>query len=734
MHHPKQRVGSSDPRKSIEEVVLKRRTVQAVANARAAELPRWKSAGDRILAGGERIFASPNGNRPRSSVHPMQGSVLHSRSQQRVHEHIEAASRIAEAPFTGIRSSTPNSLGSRRSSRLVTSPRPVTAQGGLGRRVATPSDAAPTDAKMASLNAKLDALAQRLQAVNVRSHTLSEIVGGDGADAGLSAAEELAMISEQVNILQGETPVLAGHASAAPTRPATGPQQLVRPASSGAAAAAAVRPDAGPGGAGRPGPKALHNIMDNINGVMLGLEHIFITATTNQHQAATKITKIARGFVKRRRYQKGMAALRAHEERQSHGMARFVTNWLQDRRLIHAEIRAMVVKRDHRLVHETFSALAGLVWAVLPTRINQRQRAYYMMVKVERRLCTDAFVGWHTYAVSRRGAAQVALRNENRQRRIRDRVELQAEREGWREELVESVVARELEEDAVRCIADKCRLMGLVQSLRLWRLGFRAARVKRLGVERAVGFEERKAADRMFNGWKLHVEECKRWDADRYTRLRNERELQLQVLRAAYVSFFAAWADRRALMREVREKQRRVHLRLCREVSEAWQGQRELQKALKLAALERWLLVSKSKTQLPFRRWYLWCAEMHNRREAQTLVAQMLSRRWAKMRVARMLHVRASLSPPRLSFPRRMYLSHNREYRLSARSARSWWLTCVSAEQGWWGETEHGAETGRGREELLSLLTEQQQINKVFLERCALRRRPCSGSAWMGRN
>jgi hypothetical protein len=36
--------------------------------------------------------------------------------------------------------------------------------------------------------------------------------------------------------------------------------------------------------------------------------------------------------------------------------------------------------------------------------------------------------------------------------------------------------------------------------------------------------------------------------------------------------------------------------------------------------------------------------------------------------------------------------------------------------QGWWGETEAGAESGRGREDLLSLLNEQRQLNTALEE------------------
>jgi hypothetical protein len=38
---------------------------------------------------------------------------------------------------------------------------------------------------------------------------------------------------------------------------------------------------------------------------------------------------------------------------------------------------------------------------------------------------------------------------------MRDKVELEAEKQGWREELIESVVKQELQEEAVRLMSGK---------------------------------------------------------------------------------------------------------------------------------------------------------------------------------------------------------------------------------------------------------------------------------------
>jgi hypothetical protein len=42
---------------------------------------------------------------------------------------------------------------------------------------------------------------------------------------------------------------------------------------------------------------------------------------------------------------------------------------------------------------------------------------------------------------------QVVAKNQGRYRRMRDKVELEAEKQGWRQELVESVVQQELQEE-----------------------------------------------------------------------------------------------------------------------------------------------------------------------------------------------------------------------------------------------------------------------------------------------
>ena len=76
--------------------------------------------------------------------------------------------------------------------------------------------------------------------------------------------------------------------------------------------------------------------------------------------------------------------------------------------------------------------------------------------------------------------------------------------------------------------------------------------------------------------------------------------------------------------------------------------------------------------QVPYRKWYLWVADSLAKQHAQGLIADMMRRRWLKLRFKRIL-------------------------------------------QGWHSETESGAGDGRGREELLVLLNEQVYFCMCFV-------------------
>jgi hypothetical protein len=126
-------------------------------------------------------------------------------------------------------------------------------------------------------------------------------------------------------------------------------------------------------------------------------------------------------------------------------------------------------------------------------------------------------------------------------------------------------------------------------------------------------------------------------------------------------------------MAETKRRAAICRKRVCGIVIEDWQLEVVNQRRLKLAAVERWILTCRLKIQLPFRKWYLWVADSMAKQHAQGLIADMMRRRWIKSRLERLL-------------------------------------------QAWHNETESGAEHGRGREELLSLLNEQRQMNTALEE------------------
>ena len=63
-------------------------------------------------------------------------------------------------------------------------------------------------------------------------------------------------------------------------------------------------------------PREMTAMLEGIHQTLVGLDYIFIKATPKEDEAATMITKTAKGYLRRKRYQTGMRALEAFTERQ----------------------------------------------------------------------------------------------------------------------------------------------------------------------------------------------------------------------------------------------------------------------------------------------------------------------------------------------------------------------------------------------------------------------------------
>ena len=181
-----------------------------------------------------------------------------------------------------------------------------------------------------------------------------------------------------------------------------------------------------------------------------------------------------------------MAAMRGWRERQSHGMANFFNGWLVDRRQTHAQLRAVIRKREVMGGRRCLMAWAELAWTVMPTRVNQRQTAYFMAVKQERRLLQQHVGAWLNAVQSLKGRKAVAEVNKQRYSRVRDRVELEAEQQGWREELIESVVKEEMQEEAVRIMTGRRGQLQLQTWLREWKKFHKRNQKKGEGEEKVM--------------------------------------------------------------------------------------------------------------------------------------------------------------------------------------------------------------------------------------------------------
>jgi hypothetical protein len=67
-------------------------------------------------------------------------------------------------------------------------------------------------------------------------------------------------------------------------------------------------------------PKAVMNMLTGIQDTLISLDHIFIKASRTEHEAATRINKIARGYLRRKRYAQGIKAHKIFSLMQSKNM------------------------------------------------------------------------------------------------------------------------------------------------------------------------------------------------------------------------------------------------------------------------------------------------------------------------------------------------------------------------------------------------------------------------------
>ena len=422
-----------------------RRAAAAAGNAASDFLTgylRKRSAG--ISQQRELVHASPLEQRPRSSVYPMQGSILSSRPKSSseipgdAFFHPAGASSgpgwAAKGPGLGAHAS----LSSASTERM--------AQQYRAQLVRTPENAmrksagwyagdvggGRQDAHVDMLHQRLEALASRLGNVDERSQRLQELLQQNEANAGDSPSRSqlypddtslypLTSSSPAPSLggwavegkLASARPGFSGSARAVsagdPRRQVATSLQgnqnrpVARPGTSGAVfgGAGSARGQAsdtggvlGGSAAGqeeRPHekkatmPKAVMNMLTGIQDTLISLDHIFIKASRTEHEAATRINKIARGYLRRKRYAQGIQALKNFSLRQSKNMAAFFDKYLIKRRDVNAKVRAMNHRGNVKIMRNILSAWTEHVWAIMPIKVNQRQRAYFIAVRTERR-------------------------------------------------------------------------------------------------------------------------------------------------------------------------------------------------------------------------------------------------------------------------------------------------------------------------------------------------------------
>jgi hypothetical protein len=443
--------GTQPRTKSVEEVILVRRTLGALQHQRKSK-ERENHVGRPSTVGGQRkVLAAPIEMQPRSSVHPMQGSIMVQKPSSAnsigiivrssadnksmastpavPHHHPHAHHRIgADKP-----ASSPGMMRSHMHRYGEETLRPVTHHVALRQEMSGSSDN-----KVEALGAKLHVLAARLQTVDARSQIIEHVLSGDNIGIMRSSSAESppsprhSYLSTSTDTHTAGPDAFAQHTHKPPisyqdfatvTSHQHGSPGSFLGRSSGDLARSMQKNAMGTAtGPPRRIPASITTAVDSIHSTLANLDYIFLRATGDQKEAATLITKIAKGYICRKRYVAGRAALRSWKQRQSSGMADFFNTWLIDRRHIHAQLKALTHKRDMVSGRRCLLLWAEYAWSVLPTRVDQRQRAYFMAVRAERRLVQACVWAWKEVVSTFKGRKDVVIRNRERYNRIRDKV------------------------------------------------------------------------------------------------------------------------------------------------------------------------------------------------------------------------------------------------------------------------------------------------------------------------
>ena len=95
-------------------------------------------------------------------------------------------------------------------------------------------------------------------------------------------------------------------------------------------------------------------------------------------------------------------------------MAVFFGKFLVKRRETAAKIRAINHRANVKLLRSVLGAWVEHVWAIMPIKVNQRQRAYFIAVRTERRLIARVLKEYFEAIRAMRGRSEVATKNHSR--------------------------------------------------------------------------------------------------------------------------------------------------------------------------------------------------------------------------------------------------------------------------------------------------------------------------------
>mmetsp|Transcript_35227 Transcript_35227/g.80409 ORF Transcript_35227/g.80409 Transcript_35227/m.80409 type:complete len:950 (+) Transcript_35227:72-2921(+) len=373
---------------------------------------------------------------------------------------------------------------------------------------------------------------------------------------------------------------------------------------------------------------SIQETLFSLNKVYRDSQHL---GDSNEEYAASIITNRVRGWIVWRKFKKAIVALKTWQKTNTEPVQDRIKWWVARRERINAHVTRLCAAHYAPLMRAVFDAWQTDTAKALAGRINRRQRAFFLSVKQERARLREILTSWAANVSDMKHGKYVALKNQSRYEAVSQQVRLGEEgSDNWRPEVFEAAVRVALRQEAISVIEMLHQSIVTKTSFHAWRVHVRQRLRHRTILLKCRRHYHSKLSKKHFATWREDVAKSKAIDEVRFQRKTNQRRLVVLCNDNVAKGAFYGWISVVDQSKDTAKFIKKWGNMVLKEVFQAFEQEVRRQRQLRLAAVQRWMLISRYKVHYPFRCWFLWTAEHRFRRKATAAVFQVLRKRWGR--------------------------------------------------------------------------------------------------------